>query len=55
MLKAIHASEDVVAAREKTVRVMEKLRASRLTTAAELVEGAVEETLTYCAFQKRRH
>jgi hypothetical protein len=26
MLKAIHASEDIVAAREKAVRVIEKLR-----------------------------
>src|SRR5271165_7067640 len=50
MLKAIHASEDIVAAREKTVRVIEKLRALRLTKAAELVEAAAEETLTYYAF-----
>jgi hypothetical protein len=45
MLKAIHASEDIAAAREKAVRVIEKLRASRLTIAAELAEAAVEETL----------
>jgi transposase-like protein len=50
MLKAIHASEDVVAAREKAIRVIEKLRALRLIRAAELVEAAVEETLTYYAF-----
>ena len=50
MLKAIHASEDVVAAREKAVRVVEKLAALRLTRAAELVGAAVEETLTYYAF-----
>src|SRR6187551_1578292 len=37
MLKAIHASEDIVAAREKAVRVVEKLAALRLTRAAELV------------------
>ena len=36
MLKAIHASEDIVAAREKAVRVIEKLRGLRLTKAAEL-------------------
>ena len=30
MLKAIHASEDVMAAREKAIRVIEKLRALRL-------------------------
>jgi transposase-like protein len=50
MLKAIHASEDIVAAREKAVRVIEKLRTPRLTKAAELMESAVEETLTYYAF-----
>ena len=49
MLKAIHASEDLVAAREKAIRVIEKLRALRLIRAAELVEAAVEETLTYYA------
>jgi hypothetical protein len=50
MLKAIHAGEDIVAAREKAIRVIEKLRALRLTRAAELVEAAVEETLAYYAF-----
>src|SRR5712675_1816915 len=50
MLKAIHASEDIVAAREKAIRVIEKLRSSRLAKAAELVEMAVEETLAYYAF-----
>ena len=50
MLKAIHASEDVAAAREKAVRVIEKLRSLRLTRASELVEAAIEETLTYYAF-----
>jgi putative transposase len=50
MLKAIHASEDIVAAREKAIRVIEKLRGLRLTKAAELAEAAVEETLTYYAF-----
>ncbi len=49
MLKAIHAGEDIVAAREKAGRVIEKLRGLRLTKAAELVEAAVEETLTYYA------
>jgi len=49
MLKAIHASEDLAAAREKAIRVIEKLRGLRLTRAAELVEAAVEE-LTYYAF-----
>jgi len=50
MLKAIHASEDIAAAREKAIRVIEKLRGLRLTRAAELVEAAVEETLSYYAF-----
>jgi putative transposase len=54
MLKAIHASEDIVAAREKAVRVIEKLRTLRLSKAAELVESAVEETLTYYAFPEEQ-
>jgi putative transposase len=43
MLKAIHAGEDIAAARQKAVQVIEKLRGLRLTKAAELVEAAVEE------------
>jgi putative transposase len=39
MLKAIHASEDVVAAREKAIRVIEKLHGFRLIKAAELAEA----------------
>src|SRR2546423_14273114 len=50
MLKAIHASEDIAAAREKAIRVIEKLRGLRLSRAAELVEAAVEETLAYSTF-----
>jgi transposase-like protein len=50
MLKAIHASEDVVAARDKAVRVIEKLHGLRLTKAAKLAQAGVEETLTYNAF-----
>jgi transposase-like protein len=50
MLKAIHACEDIVAAREKAIRVIEKLRDSRLIGTAELVETVVEETLTYYGF-----
>jgi putative transposase len=50
MLKAIHAGEDIAAAREKAIRVIEKLRGLRLSRAAELVQMAVEETLTYYAF-----
>src|SRR6516225_2874703 len=50
MLKAIHASEDLAAAREKAISVIEKLRGLRLSRAAELVEAAIEETLAYYAF-----
>ena len=50
MLKAIHAAEDVSAAREKARQVMSKLRNQRLTRAAELVESGIEETLAYYAF-----
>src|SRR5262245_11355438 len=47
---AVHAGEDLAAAREKAIRVIEKLRGLRLSRAAELVEAAVEETLSYYAF-----
>jgi putative transposase len=47
MLKAIHAAEDVAEAREKALRVGAKLREQRMTKAAELVEGGIEETLAY--------
>jgi transposase-like protein len=50
MLKAIHAGENIVAARETAIRVIEKLRGLRLSRAAELAEAAVEETLTYYGF-----
>src|SRR3974390_1469684 len=50
MLKAIHASEDIVAARQKAVQVIEKMRGLRLSNAAELVVTAVEETLAYYTF-----
>ena len=52
MLKAIHASEDIVSAREKAFRVRAKLRDMRLTRAAELVERGIEETLAYYDFPK---
>jgi len=50
MLKAIHAAEDVQAAREKARQVGAKLRDQRLTRAAELVETSIEETFGYYAF-----
>jgi putative transposase len=50
MLKAIHAAEDVAAAREKALQIASKLRELRLTKAAELVESGIEETLAYYKF-----
>jgi transposase-like protein len=50
MLKAIHAAEDVEAAREKAEAVVAKLKEQRLTKAAELIEASVHETLAYYAF-----
>lgn len=50
MLKAIHAAEDVAAAREKARQIASKLRDHRLTKAAELVESGIEETLAYYGF-----
>ena len=50
MLKAIHAQENREAARRKADEVIAKLKAMRLVKAAELVEGAIDETLAYYAF-----
>lgn len=50
MLKAIHASEDRAAADKKVADVVEKLKAARMTKAAELVAEKAHETLAYYAF-----
>jgi transposase-like protein len=50
MLKAIHASEDKDAAREKAEAVIRKLKEAKLSAAAKKVEEAIEETLTYYDF-----
>jgi transposase-like protein len=47
MLKAIHAQEDAKAAKEKALKIVEKLRAMRLAKAAEIVENGIAETLSY--------
>ena len=49
MLKAIHAAEDVHAARDKARQVIAKLREQRITRATELVEAWIEETFGYYA------
>ena len=50
MLKAIHAAEDIEAARAKAELVVDKLRVQRLERAAELAHNTVAETLAYYAF-----
>ena len=50
MLKAIHAQEDLEAARGKAEDVVTKLQGMRLTKAAACVRDGVEETLTYMRF-----
>ena len=50
MLKAIHAQEDRRSAQDKIGEVIGKLKAMRLTKAAELVEAKAHEMLTYFAF-----
>jgi transposase-like protein len=47
MLKAIHAQEDVKAAKENALQVVGKLRAMRLAEAAEIVDNGIDETLSY--------
>ena len=50
MLKAIHAQESREAADQKAKAIIEDLRAGKMSKAADLVEQAVHETLTYYAF-----
>jgi putative transposase len=50
MLKAIHAQESRHAADKKAQAVIEELRARKMSKAADLVEQAVHETLTYYDF-----
>jgi len=47
MLKAIHAQEDLAAARDKASKVIDKLHAMKLGQAAKVVEDGMEDTLTY--------
>lgn len=55
MLKAIHAQEDRQAAQEKADAVVAKLKALKLSAAAELVREGIGETLTYYAFPDKHH
>ena len=50
MLKAIHAQENREAAEAKTADVVTKLRAMKLRAAAELVESATPQTLSFYAY-----
>ena len=50
MLKAIHASEDGDAARDKAKAVIKKLKAQKFHQAAKKVEESIDETLTYYHF-----
>jgi len=50
MLKAIHASEDKDAARDKAKSVSEKLKQMKLAKASRKVMESIEEMLTYMDF-----
>ncbi len=50
MLKAIHASEDKQAAREKAAAVIKKLKAQKLNKAGQIVRDGIDDTLTYYDF-----
>ena len=53
MLKAIHASEDLQAARDKARAVWAKLQDMKLPKAAEKVKESIEQTLTYYHFPQK--
>jgi putative transposase len=50
MLKAIHASEDKQAAREKAQAVIKKLKAQKLNKAAQIVREGINDTIAYYDF-----
>lgn len=50
MLKAIFAQEDGDACRRKAAEVAEKLRSTKLKSAAKALEEGIEESLTYTGF-----
>jgi putative transposase len=50
MLKAIHASEDKQAAREKANAVIEKLMSQKLVQAAKIVREGIDDTIAYYDF-----
>jgi putative transposase len=50
MLKAIHASEDSQAAREKAEAVVKKLTSQKLVQAAQIVREGIADTLAYYDF-----
>ena len=50
MLKAIHAQESLDSARAKAADIVDQLKQMRLSKAADLVEEAIEETLTFYRF-----
>jgi len=52
MLKAIHAQEDLEAARSKVQDVVAKLKVMKLKDAANLVEDGIEETLLYMKYPR---
>jgi len=52
MLKAIHASEDLEAAREKAQSISTKLKEMKLPAAAKKVDDSIEETLSYYKFPR---
>ena len=55
MLKAIHASEDNAAARQKAEQMIEKLESLRLKDAAKKARESINETLAYYDFPRSHH
>jgi putative transposase len=52
MLKAIHAQEDRVSARDKAAQIAVKMEQMKLAKAAELVRESIEETFSYYEFPR---
>jgi len=55
MLKAIHAQEDALSAREKAAAISGKLRDMKLHSAADILSSGIDESVTYYQFPREHH
>lgn len=55
MLRAIHEMENATEAKKKALNVVEQLKERKLSKAARILEGGIDETLTYHHYPREHH